>query len=156
MRKDKPTFVDHKTGIEMESTPLARWVSWVLLVLFCGLILGPISRLIDGLGGRFFEALGSVLLCAVGCTLVVPQKEGARRFRFTRWAHDGISRRQHYRRLIESEWAHVPDTALSRAPSPGEPQPTDAALSVADEPVEARLTVEAPENTTETVMDGNA
>ena len=72
MSQDKPTFVDHKTGIEMESTPLARRVSWGLLVLFCGLILGPISRLIDALGGGLIEVLGSVLLCALGCTLVVP------------------------------------------------------------------------------------
>ena len=42
-------------------------------------------------------------------------------------------RRQRRKRILRSkEHQHVPDTAISRAPPPGEPTPTDAALSRTD------------------------
>ena len=73
--------------------------------------------------------------------------------RFTRWAHDGIARAQNRRqqlilkhKLLDEEWANVPATALSRAQSPGGPEATDTALSVADEPEETRLTIGIEEN----------
>jgi len=57
--------------------------------------------------------------------------------------HDNIARTQHFRRqrlLQAQEQQGVPDTALSRVKPPGEPTPTDAALSLADTPEEkARL-----------------
>jgi hypothetical protein len=57
--------------------------------------------------------------------------------------HDGIARLQHVRRqrllkrrLLEQEWAGVPDGALSRAPTPARPEPTQASLSLAEAPEE--------------------
>ena len=59
--------------------------------------------------------------------------------------HDTIARAQRrwrQRILRRKEHQDVPDTAISRAQPPGEPQPTDAALSITDDPEEtARLTV---------------
>jgi hypothetical protein len=63
----------------------------------------------------------------------------------TRRTHDDIVRWQHLRRqrilkrkMLEEEWAGVPDRALSRAVSPKEPKPTEASLSQAERPAEAK------------------
>jgi hypothetical protein len=67
-----------------------------------------------------------------------------------RTIHNTIARQQHFhrqrllkRKLLEEEWAGVPDGALSRAQPPGEPEPTAASLSRSEAPEEAapRLTV---------------
>ena len=68
-----------------------------------------------------------------GPYLIFSEPENCRKSKWGQWAHDTIARRQHLRRkqrvLRSPEHQHVPDTALSRAQPPGEPQPTDAALS---------------------------
>ena len=74
-----------------------------------------------------------------------------RSLRISHWIYDAIARAQHRRhqRLFPNqEHSHVPDTALSRAQPPGEPTPTDAALSIADTPEETdHLTVGVEEDT---------
>ena len=54
------------------------------------------------------------------------------------------------KKLLAQEHVNVPDGALSRAQPPGEPTPTDAALSVADTPEEKdHLTASAETSTAE-------
>ena len=76
---------------------------------------------------------------------------------FCRWdvpVHDRIARTQHRRRqrvIRSQDDQNVPDTAISRAQPPGEPQPTDAALSIAGSTEGTRLTVEIEEHTEDQV-----
>jgi len=54
--------------------------------------------------------------------------------------HVGVARTQHFRhgRIVGSkEHQDVPDSALSRAQPPGDPEPTDTALSLADKEEES-------------------
>ena len=153
MRK-RQTFVDPETGEEMVSTWLACIASWLVFGLFFGLAFGLVGGVLGwlvfgvlfGLIYGLFSGLSGGLIAG----LLVPELETARSFRFTRWAHDGMARRQHRRRqrlLRSQEEQHVPDTAISRAQPPGAPQPTDAALSIAVNSDEStHLTVETEED----------
>ena len=97
----------------------------VLIVVLIEGILGLFGELVSKwLGGRA-NALSAVLLLGL----------------LIRWTHGAIihhlhSHRLHYRsrqRILRSQDAtQVPDSSLSRAQPPGEPTPTDTALSVAD------------------------
>jgi len=165
MSKDKQTFTDPKSGEEVESTRLARWVialgaglimgliTWLLFTLFHCLVIGE-----DYYG--FYVLLPLTMFSgAVGNGLyhlwVPPKIRDAQGNRFSRWIHDGIARTQHRRRqrILRSKEQHdVPDTAISRAQPPGEPQATDTALSMADDPDEpGHLTAEIEEHTEDQV-----
>ena len=88
-----------------------------------------LKGLIFGLGIGLLPSL-AVMVCGV---------DRSRSNRWNRWVHDEIARRQHFHRQRvrrSEEHQDVPDTALSRAQPPGDPTPTDAALSVADTPDE--------------------
>ena len=64
-------------------------------------------------------------------------------------------RAQHRRRILRGQDDQdVPDTAISRAEPPGEPTPTDAALSLADSTEETEhLTSDVETEDTETVVE---
>jgi hypothetical protein len=154
MSKRKPTFQDPKTGEEIESTALARWGAGLAIGLAIGLVVG----LVFGLSGwpvfELFGALvfGLVLGLALGLVLglvsglaVGPtarpdgRLDNVRNDLLSQRVHDGIARWQHLRRqrlLRQQEFPHVPDGALSRADPPGEPEPTQASLSLAKPPEE--------------------
>jgi hypothetical protein len=135
MSKPRETFIDPLTGEEVESTPLARWGA----LLVSGVVLVPVA-LVSLIIGFF-----------------VPSDEGVKiLFRLVDWAssraHRWILRQQRWhlqrlreqemeeaerllqQRLLEAEWAGVPDGAISRARPPGEPEPTDTSLSRAAGP----------------------
>ena len=64
---------------------------------------------------------------------MIEELKEVRNDRLIRWTHDAIARTQHRRRILRSQdHQDVPDGALSRVQPSSEPQPTDAALSVAD------------------------
>ena len=174
MGEDKQTFTDPKSGEVIESTWLARWGPQVSGGFISGLVCGLLFALLFGLGGEVVRyadeggqlwlgiggllfGLACAVIGAVGCglfySLVLPSMEVVQNDRITRWAHDSIARTQHRRRILRSqEDQDVPDTALSHAQPPGEPQPTDAALSIADDPDEpGHLTVEIEEHTEDQV-----
>ena len=155
MSKDKQTFIDPETREKVESTKLVQWGSMLAIGVACGvgcgLICGLLIEVFDGLEHRLLNrltiglivGLGSALvaglyvgvLSLLGYTGVLPNIEEAQGNDVTRWAHDGIACFQHRRRhrvLRSQEHQDVPDTAISRAIPLGEPEPTDAALSVAD------------------------
>ena len=154
MSNKKQTFVDPKTGEEMESTWLARGS----VFLGCGLVYGLVMAVLVSLGVRVLWAdlvgaglfVGWMVLMGLGI-----QMERVRQTPFLQRIHDPIARAQHRRRqhiLRNQEHQVVPNTALSRAQPPGEPTPTDAALSIADDPDEpGRLTVETQEDTEDQV-----
>jgi len=174
MSEDKQTFVDPKTEQEIESTWLARWGAGLVFAsallsimgLGSGLLLGLLGivgigppgggiwgwGLVGLLGGL---VLGPFIGLVYGLYHMRDEVKGIRNDPITRWTHDSIARAQHRRRILRSQDpTHVPDTAISRAQPPSEPTPTDAALSITDEPEEVdRLTVEVEEDTTETVVD---
>ena len=151
----KQTFIDPKTGQEIESTWLAR----KFCVLAYGLFFGVVGGLASGVHFGFFVGLVCglvfVLFGVLFYALIVPEMIETRNDRFIRWAHDLISRVQHRRRqrVLRSQERHdIPNTAISRAQPPGKPVPTDTALSLADEPDEpSHLTVS--EDTAETMVD---
>ena len=161
MSENKQTFVDPKTGQKMESTWLARWGSQIGGVLISGVLIVLLSGLFGALECGLFPGLLMgplfglifVLIAGLFCTLRVPEMEVTRNDPFTRWAHDTIARRQYRQRILLSQDDQaVPDTALSRAQPPGEPTPTDAALSIADDHDEPNhLTVGATEDTEDQV-----
>ena len=167
MSKDKQTFIDPEIGEEIESTWLARWgsliggvlIGGVLIVLLSGLFGVLRYGLFPGLLVGPYLGLIFVLIAGLVSTLQVPEMEVTRNDPFTRWAHDRIARRQHRRlrrKLLDEEWANVPDTALSRAQPPGEPVPTDTALSLADEPDEPTHLSVSIEEDTQVVVDDSA
>ena len=153
MGDDRQTFTDPETGEEVESTKLARWsivFGWILFggVLF-GLFAGFYGELTSGLGlGLFLSLLMGILM-----VLRLPNVKAVRSDLFHRSIHDPIARWQHRRRILRGqEHQAVPDTAISRAQPPGEPQATDAALSIADDHDEpGHLTVEIEEDTEDQV-----
>ena len=158
MSKDRQTFVDPKSAEEIESTGLARWIGGLLGVVF-GVVLGVAFSMAGGvlgmfpgvwIGGDWGMRLGGLLGIGLGICL------GVWLFRrVDRGIHNSIARYQHFRRhqvLRSQEHQDVPDTAISRAQRPGEPQPTDAALSITNDPEEIeRLTVEIEEHTEDQV-----
>ena len=162
----KQTFTDPRSGKEVESTKLARWGSAMVgclglsvLVVF-GMQLKHLLSwgVVSTLSLMFIILLVIMLGAALVYALRIPKLEDARSDHthgtlFSRWAHDGIARWQHSRRqriLRTQDPTHVPDTAISRAQPPGKPQPTDAALSIADDPEEIdHLSVSTTEEDTE-------
>ena len=160
------TFVDPETDQEIESTRLARSGAWVMTVGVMGLVIGLVSGWILGVllewagGGKLGFGMLIGLLLGVGLRICMisehiekmPDHAPLRRI------HDPIARYQHRRRILRSqEDQHVPDTALSRSQPPGEPQATDAALSLADTTDgAAHLTVEVEEDITDTLVDDSA
>ena len=172
MSRDRQTFTDPKTGQEVKSTRLARWGAGPV----CGLIIGLVQGLAYGLGHGLVGGLGhglaiglihglfGGLACAVLGAVAIglyhawvgPNMEAFRRTSLIRWAHDHIARTQHRQRLLRSqEHVKVPDGAISRAQPPGEPEPTDAALSLADEPEETEHLPVSIEEDTQVVVDDN-
>ena len=167
MSYDKQTFVDPESGEEIESTWLARLVVGSVWGLIIGVLFGVVIGLAVGVlweafSGVFWGVFWGVALGLATGLFVAGLAAGMfgelRKVRgdlLSRWTHDGIARTQHVRRrriLRSQDDQDVPDTALSRAQPPGEPTPTDAALSIADEPDEPdRLTVS--EDTAETMVD---
>ena len=171
MSKKKQIFTDPQTGDEMSSTWLARLVVGAIWGLIIGVLFGVVIGLIVGVfcevfsvpfgevfwgvalglgGGLFVAGLAAGMLCEL---------QKARSDPFTRWIHDATARTQHRRRqrvLRSKEHQDVPDTALSRAHPPGEPQPTGAALSVADDPDEPKRLMVSIEDTVEPVVDDSA
>ena len=167
MRKRKQTFTDPQTGQKIKSTWQARrvsWLAWGLLIGLCGgLLIGWFAEqsleLAGGLGLGLFGGLGVGIVGG----MVGTSMKATRRNDFIRRVHDEIALAQHRRRQrvpppnqTNEEWAHVPNTAISRAQPPGEPQPTDAALSIADDHDEPSRLVSSTENTIEAVVDDSA
>ena len=153
MSEDKQTFTDPDTGEEVESTWLARWISVPIGILFIGLLTG-LDYLFSEKTSPPWWGLGLVLLYLLVTVLMPPKTvERARDYPVNRWSHDAVARTQHRRRILRSQDDQaVPDTAISRAQPPGEPEPTDTALSIADDHDEPnRLTVS--EETAETTVE---
>ena len=173
MNEDRQMFVDPETDERIESTWLAREASGlirgmvvgpfvgvaivVIFVLVCVVIFG-LHRV---LANPSVSILLGMMLCgavATGLTisLLTYNVKAARSNRFSRWAHDLISRVQHRRRqrVLRSQERHdIPNTAISRAQPPGEPVPTDTALSLADEPDEPSHLPVSIEEDTQAVVD---
>ncbi len=143
MSDKKQTFIDPKTGEEIEST-------WLALRLADFIDCQFISLAIAAFVGIFFlNRFGFVILkyipVFIASGVVAWLKIGAISARFIsqphecllfRGVHDSIARAQHFRRqqllqrkLAEEEWRGVPDKALSQASLPGNPQPTDFSLA---------------------------
>ena len=154
MSETKQTFTDPRTGEEIESTWLARLAGVGSIGMFGGVLSGLVVGLIVWLSGglSLWLSIGVGLALGVGVGVGIGS-------RLSKNIHDSMARYQHRRRqriLRSQEHQHVPDTAISRVQPPDEPQPTDAALSVAgniDEP--NRLTVRE-EETAQTAVDDNA
>ena len=140
MSKEKQTFIDPKTGEQIESTWLARFMgNFIPVELFC---------LINCVIINFFVQLPfwhSVSLAVIAST-ILSSLTGLVGIRLERFylvlygVHDEIAGRQYSnqqrllkRRLLEEEWANVPNRALSRANPNGPPQPTEVALSRSDD-----------------------
>ena len=125
----------HHPFLSIKLDRFLRWLVW-LGVLVGGVLWGI--------------ALGVGLGRLLGLRLGYERKEmGKLNLR----VHDSIARAQHRRRqrlLRSKEHQHVPDTAISRAQPPGEPQATDASLSLTDSTDGAdHLTVSMTEEVTE-------
>jgi predicted lipid-binding transport protein (Tim44 family) len=144
MSEPKRTFTDPKTGEEIASTTLARWIAG-LCVAPCIVLGGVLGAVVGGLLGVLLGdglvkmgGLGLLLGFLLGAGLVV-KLSGWLIPLFAGRVHDGIARQQYLRRqriLRRQEFPHVPDGALSRAQPPGEPTPTAASLSRAEAPAE--------------------
>jgi hypothetical protein len=109
---------------------LSRWAACLIRVLRLGLILG----IVVVLGKRFEVLFGLMVVLAVGLMFAgffVALGKGAQDRRAWRQLFRHQRRRQ--RQWLEEEWANVPDGAISRAPPPEEPEPTQASLSRAEE-----------------------
>lgn len=147
MNKERQMFTDPQTKQELESTCLARWCAGAIWGLLCGLLGGWVAGMVLEIFFQLFLAmplaLVSGLLGGLGCglflglasVLQITTLEDVRNTHFMREIHDRIARSQHRHRqrfLRSKEDIQVPDGALSRAQSSGEPTPTDAALSLAD------------------------
>jgi hypothetical protein len=118
------------------------WLGGLILGLAIGLGGGLVVGLDSGWGSGLAFGLTMGLILGLFCVRS-GQWFGWGVGEFTRWVHDGIARQQHLRRqrllkrrLLEQEWAGVPDGALSRARPAGEPEPTAASLSLAELPAE--------------------
>jgi hypothetical protein len=150
MSKPRETFIDPLTGEEVESTPLARWgalqVRVLLGVLVGVLVLVPavFVMLAMALLGfvPFFEWLSDWDFWGtfewVDSVSVRVHNWIARQ---QYWCRQRLRRRERWQaerllqqRLLEAEWAGVPDGAISRARPPDEPEPTDTSLSRAAGP----------------------
>jgi hypothetical protein len=148
MSERRQTFRDPKTGEEIESTVLARTGAGLIAGLggSLGFLLGSVwpARLLLAL---LAVALGSIVGSGLAVLFMDP-------------VHDGIARLQHLRRqrllkrrLLEQEWSGVPDGALSRASTPGEPGPTDTSLSRAEAPEEPPPRLRAAVDTAEKALE---
>ena len=134
MRKRKETFFDPHKRERIENARVAPW--YLLIGSFTVLFAGGLGGLVAGLFMVLTMGLFGVLIF------------GSR--------HQHQHRRRRRKRILRSkEHQHVPDTAISRAQSPGEPQPTDAALSRTGNPDAGRLSVSIEEDT-QVVVDDSA
>jgi len=129
MKKRKQTFLDHHSKERMANTKMEREEVYLLIGLFAVLIFsllgGMAAMLCMGLAMGLFEAF----------IVTAPSQQ----------------RRRRRKRILRSKkHQHVPDTAISRAQPPDDPQPTDAALSLTDNTEGAdHLTVSSTEEDTE-------
>ena len=134
MRKWKETSRDPNKRERIENTRVAQWAAYLLIGSFTVLLVGVLEGLVPGLFMGLAMWFFGVLIF------------GSR--------HQHQHRRRRRKRILRSkEHPHVPDTAISRAQPPGEPEPTDAALSIAgsaDEPGHLTISIE---DTTEVVVD---
>ena len=177
MGEDKQTFTDPETGQEIESTWLARYVGGLLFGIIRGMFFGVLLGMVIFMAGAYslrrdlggdvtiFRILLMIkrsfgLSAGVGLLagIVGGVLGGISYARGTSRAgdklHDNIARTQHRRRILHSQDDQdVPDTAISRAQPPGNPQPTDAALSIADDPEETHLSVGVTEDAEAAVDD---
>ena len=158
MSEDKQMFTDPDTGQEIESTRLARGAVWVFLGLLSGLVSGLLCGLWGGLGLVLVKGLGFGVLfgLVIGLRFSFLKMERARSDNLRQRFHDTIARAQHRRRqriLRSQEHQDVPDGALSRAQPPGDPQATDAALSIADDPDEPGRLIVSIEEDIQVVVD---
>jgi len=164
MSEDRQTFTDPKTGQEIESTWLARYVGGLLFGIIRGMFFGGLLGIIviflvvhaEGSLGDFVWGMIRLWIIGLLAGIIGGVLGGLSYSRGTSKAgdklHDKIARAPHRRRILRSrEHQDVPDTAISRAQPPGEPEPNDAALSIADEPEETRLTIEAVEDAADEV-----
>ena len=173
MSEDKQTFIDPKTGAEIESTKLAPWDSglWtfidpdtgeeieitllaVVLPVLVGYLGGCAMGLLVGLmvglfrGWEYGALVGSsicIIWWVVGTII---------RWVFGREIRQRIAHTQHRRRVLRAQDDQdVPDTALSRVQPPGDPQATDTALSLADSTDGADHLTGSIEEDTQAVVD---
>ena len=181
MSEGKQTFTDTHTGEEVESTWLARGLAFAIgmfprgrwakgiygLVIGVSLISAPLAWInfkpsewpypfspftgwyVAGgvllIGMLVFGLLGAWASFFRLATLLSPHIQQT---------HDLIAQWQHRHRLLRSQEHHdVPDGALSRAQPPGDPQATDAALSIADDPDEPGRLIVSIEEDIQVVVD---
>jgi len=95
-REKKHTFIDPKMGEEIESTWEARLVGGLAVGLVTGLAVGLVGY-VSGHVGVIVGGLMGGLLSGLALGLFEGMAR-VRRARLGRWVHDGIARRQHYRR----------------------------------------------------------
>lgn len=136
MSKKKQTFVDPKTGEEIESTIIARVGSIVILVSVVALLYFTTLSVIRF---QLWLIWAVILTILVDSVLIIALGFGWRRDDSCKLIHDWLARKQYSRRqrilkrkLLKEEWAGVPSRALSRAQPPGQPEPTDVSLSQAE------------------------
>ena len=140
MSDRRQTFIDPKTGEEIESTKFARlglWLVLSILVIACDVLIYASAKF--GL---------VVLLIPIALFIVFMVWKANDRDAmesYEKFVHDHIACWQHYRRkkllrrkLAEEEWAGVPDNALTLVDRSTSPQATDVALSLADAPDEEK------------------
>ena len=156
MSEGKRTFTDPETGEEIESTWLARWGGTLIFSLTLGVGVG-VGGWLQGLYKVSFPRnffMGLIYGLFIGAMVAILAKR-EKMDRLGQRIHDSIARRQHFRqqrlftrKLLEEEWAGVPNKALSQAQTTGPPQPTDVSLSPADlqEEEKPRLAVAVEEN----------
>lgn len=132
MSDKKKTFIDPKTAMEIESTPLARLVLGLMipiLVFICDYLLYVFNKL---------ELLNYLIpICCLNLIMIWKADNRNTMIKYQRVIHDYIARAQHFRRqrffqrkLAEKEWAGVPSTALTRVDPSKPPQATGASLSL--------------------------
>lgn len=165
MSDKKQTFIDPKTGEEIEITPFSKFIAWFGLttvparMVYKPFLLSIILLMLLLIGRRIFFFIPIVwwLLGLVGSVLMWGSVLaftffGAFAIIFDRWRYErenilrqDISRWQHFRRqrqirrkLLEEEWAGVPATALTRVDRSEPPQPTDNSLTQAGDPAAAK------------------
>jgi len=165
MSEKKQTFIDQKTGEEIESTRLAKvfgklclFLSWAMVL---GLVFGLALGTLKGFGTPLFEGIAGSILIAVISSLVVTNSLASyydvSGYQIVQLTHDGIARAQHFRRqqflkrkLLEEEWAGVPAKALTLVDRSTSPQVTDTSVSRSEPPEEEK------ERLTEAVEEGES
>lgn len=137
MSDKKQTFIDPKTGEEIESTIFAN--------LFFRLLVTALGLFSMFFGYNFTLGLLAFLCGLIALLSIISKQDNARINFVERAIHDAIARTQHFRRqrlfqrkLAEEEWAGVPARALTRVDPSTPPQATDVSLSQAENPEEEK------------------